>query len=142
MPRSRRRQIHRPMADINVVPYIDVMLVLLVVCMITAPMLTRGIDVKLPNTNASPIQETEMDVIIASVDSTGQFYLNVGGKQEPIKLEALQARVKKVLNQNPNIPVLVRGDKNVFYGDMVGLMATLQGAGVPNVGLVTEPSKN
>ncbi|GAA0835750.1 MULTISPECIES: protein TolR [Marinomonas] len=142
MPRSRRRQKRRPMAEINVVPYIDVMLVLLVIFMITAPMLTQGVDVKLPNANASPIQQTETDVMIASVDSNGQFYLDFGGKQEPIELDALQARVKKVLNQNPRIPVLVRGDKNVSYGAVVGLMVALQGAGVPNVGLVTEPDNN
>ncbi|MEL0614436.1 protein TolR [Marinomonas arenicola] len=142
MPRSRRRQKRRPMAEINVVPYIDVMLVLLVIFMITAPMLTQGVDVKLPNANASPIQQTETDVMIASVDSNGQFYLDFGGKQEPIELAALQARVKKVLNQNPRIPVLVRGDKNVSYGAVVGLMVALQGAGVPNVGLVTEPDNN
>lgn len=142
MPRSRRRQKRRPMAEINVVPYIDVMLVLLVIFMITAPMLTQGVDVKLPNANASPIQQTETDVMIASVDSSGQFFLDVGGKQEPITLAALQARVTKVLNQNPNTPVLVRGDKDVSYGAVVGLMVALQGAGVPNVGLVTEPDNN
>ncbi|REG85530.1 protein TolR [Marinomonas pollencensis] len=142
MPRARRRQKRRPMSEINVVPYIDVMLVLLVIFMITAPMLTQGVDVKLPNANASPIQQTETDVMIASVDSSGQFYLDVGGKQEPITLAALQDRVTKVLNQNPNTPVLVRGDKDVSYGAVVGLMVALQGAGVPNVGLVTEPDNN
>lgn len=141
MARSKRRQKHRPMAEINVVPYIDVMLVLLVIFMITAPMLTQGVDVKLPNANAAPIQQTETDVMIASVDSKGQFYLDFGGKQEPITLDALQTRVKKVLSQNPRIPVLVRGDTNVSYGAVIGLMVALQGAGVPNVGLVTEPDK-
>jgi len=127
------------MAEINVVPYIDVMLVLLVIFMITAPMLTQGVDVELPNANAAPIQETESDVMIASVDSSGKFYLDVGGKQESITLEQLQDRVRKVLSQNPKMSVLVRGDRSVPYGDVIGLMVTLQGAGVPNVGLVTEP---
>ncbi|ETX11527.1 biopolymer transporter ExbD [Marinomonas ushuaiensis DSM 15871] len=139
MARSRRRNKRRPMAEINVVPYIDVMLVLLVIFMITAPMLTQGVDVELPNANAAPIQETENDVMIASVDSSGKFYLDVGGKQESITLGQLQDRVRKVLSQNPKMAVLVRGDKSVPYGDVIGLMVTLQGAGVPNVGLVTEP---
>ncbi|MGO3454060.1 MAG: protein TolR [Marinomonadaceae bacterium] len=130
------------MADINVVPYIDVMLVLLVIFMITAPMMTQGVDVKLPNASAAPIQQADTDVMIASVDSDGAFYLDIGGNQESITLEALQVKVRKVLSQNPNIPVLVRGDKNVSYGAVIGLMVSLQGAGVPNVGLVTEPDNN
>ena len=142
MARSRRRNKRRPMAEINVVPYIDVMLVLLVIFMITAPMLTQGVDVELPNANAAPIQDTENDVMIASVDSKGNYYLDVGGKQESIALSQLQDRVRKVLSQNPKMSVLVRGDKNVSYGEVIGLMVTLQGAGVPNVGLVTEPDKN
>lgn len=142
MARSRRRNKRRPMAEINVVPYIDVMLVLLVIFMITAPMLTQGVDVELPNANATPIQDTENDVMIASVDSKGKYYLDVGGKQESITLSQIQDRVRKVLSQNPKMSVLVRGDKNVPYGDVIGLMVTLQGAGVPNVGLVTEPDKN
>jgi biopolymer transport protein TolR len=138
--RSRRNK-RRPMAEINVVPYIDVMLVLLVIFMITAPMLTQGVDVELPNANAAPIQDSENEVLIASVDSKGKFYLDVGGKQESITLSQLQDRVRKVLSQNPKMSVLVRGDKNVPYGDVIGLMVALQGAGAPNVGLVTEPDR-
>lgn len=139
MARSRRRQKRRPMAEINVVPYIDVMLVLLIIFMITAPMITQGVDVELPKASAAAIPDDSKDVLIASVDSKGQFYLDVGGKQENITLEALTSRVKKVLGQNPGTPVLVRGDKNVSYGSVIGLMVALQGAGVPNVGLVTDP---
>lgn len=142
MARSRRKNKRRPMAEINVVPYIDVMLVLLVIFMITAPMLTQGVDVELPNANASPMQDTDNDVMIASIDSKGKFYLDVGGKQESIPLSQLQDRVRKVLSQNPKMSVLVRGDKSVPYGDVIGLMVALQAAGVPNVGLVTEPERN
>ncbi len=142
MARLRRRNKRRPMAEINVVPYIDVMLVLLVIFMVTAPMLTQGVDVELPSANAAPIQNDDQDVLIASVDSKGQYYLDVGGKQEPIDLSQLQDRVRKVLNQSPGMSVLVRGDKSVPYGDVIGLMVTLQSAGVPNVGLVTEPDAN
>ncbi|TYL47806.1 protein TolR [Marinomonas sp. IMCC 4694] len=127
------------MAEINVVPYIDVMLVLLVIFMITAPMLTQGVDVKLPNANAAPMQDTQEDVLIASIDAKRQFYIDIGGKQEPITLVQLQDRVSKILSQNPKMTILVRGDKNVPYGDVIGLMVALQGAGAPNVGLVTEP---
>ncbi|WP_187424861.1 protein TolR [Marinomonas sp. IMCC 4694] len=140
MARSRRsKNKRRPMAEINVVPYIDVMLVLLVIFMITAPMLTQGVDVKLPNANAAPMQDTQEDVLIASIDAKRQFYIDIGGKQEPITLVQLQDRVSKILSQNPKMTILVRGDKNVPYGDVIGLMVALQGAGAPNVGLVTEP---
>ncbi|BFM48253.1 protein TolR [Marinomonas sp. THO17] len=139
MARSRQKNKRRPMSEINVVPYIDVMLVLLVIFMITAPMLTQGVDVELPNANAAPIKNSENDVLIASVDAKGLFYLDVGGEQETISLSNLQTKVRKILNQNPNMSVLVRGDKSVSYGDVVGLMVALQGAGAPNVGLVTEP---
>ncbi len=142
MARSNRRNKRKPMAEINVVPYIDVMLVLLVIFMITAPMLTQGVDVDLPSASAAPIQDTEADVLIASVDAKGLFYIDIGGEQESISLAQLQDRVKKVLNQNPKMSVLVRGDKNVPYGDVIGLMVTLQAAGAPKVGLVTEPDDN
>ncbi|MFD1384008.1 protein TolR [Rhodanobacter aciditrophus] len=134
--RIKRR---KPVAEINVVPYIDVMLVLLVIFMITAPMLTQGVDVELPNANAAPMQNDESDVLIASVDKDGNYYVDLGGEQSSVSLEQLKSQVTKVLAQNPRLPILVRGDKNVPYGDVVGLMVALQGAGAPNVGLVTEP---
>ncbi|TBR42257.1 protein TolR [Marinomonas agarivorans] len=129
------------MSEINVVPYIDVMLVLLVIFMITAPMLTQGVDVDLPQANSAVIQNDENDVLIASIDSNGDYYIDFGGEQKPIKLNDLQERVRKVLAQNPKLSVLVRGDKTVPYGDVIGLMVSLQSAGVPNVGLVTEPER-
>lgn len=134
--RSKRR---KPVAEINVVPYIDVMLVLLVIFMITAPMLTQGVDVELPNANAAPMENNESDVLIASVDKNGNYYIDLGGEQNSVTLDELKIQVKKVLTQNPRLPVLVRGDTNVSYGQVVGLMVALQGAGAPNVGLVTEP---
>ncbi|MBM6549969.1 protein TolR [Marinomonas ostreistagni] len=138
---SRKGRVKRrkPVAEINVVPYIDVMLVLLVIFMITAPMLTQGVDVELPNANASPIQTEESDTLVASIDRDGQYYIDIGGEQSTLSLAELKDRVRKVLAQNPNLPVLVRGDRNVPYGDVIGLMVALQGAGAPNVGLVTEP---
>ncbi|MFT2111339.1 protein TolR [Marinomonas sp. 2405UD68-3] len=127
------------MSEINVVPYIDVMLVLLVIFMITAPMLTQGVNVELPNANATPIQNSDTDVLIASIDGQGNYFLDFGGSQDAISLEDLQDKVRKVLTQNASLPVLVRGDKSVSYGEVVSLMVALQAAGAPNVGLVTEP---
>ena len=139
MPSSRRSRRRKPVSEINVVPYIDVMLVLLVIFMITAPMLTQGVDVELPNANAAPIQNDESDVLIASVDRDGNYFIDIGGEQSAISLDDLKSRVQKVLAQNPRLPILVRGDKNVSYGQVVGLMVALQSARAPNVGLVTEP---
>lgn len=129
------------MSEINVVPYIDVMLVLLVIFMITAPMLTQGVDVDLPQANSAVIQNNENDVLIASIDSKGDYYIDFGGEQKAITLKELQIKVRKVFTQNPKLSVLVRGDKTVPYGDVIGLMVSLQSAGVPNVGLVTEPER-
>lgn len=134
--RIKRR---KPVAEINVVPYIDVMLVLLVIFMITAPMLTQGVDVELPNANAAPIENDESDVLVASIDKEGNYYVDLGGEQSSMPLADVQEMVRKVLAQNPKLPILVRGDKNVPYGDVIGLMVALQAAGAPQVGLVTEP---
>ena len=139
MPRLKRRNKRRPMSEINVVPYIDVMLVLLVIFMITAPMLTQGVNVELPNANATPIPDPDSEVVVASIDDQGNYFLDFGGTQDAISLVDLQEKVRKVLTQNASLPVLVRGDKNVPYGDVVRLMVALQAAGAPNVGLVTEP---
>jgi len=137
--RQSRRSKRKPMSEINVVPYIDVMLVLLVIFMITAPMLTQGVDVELPKANSAPIADDQTDVLVASIDEKGIYYIDFGGEQAPITLVDLQDRVRKILSQNPSLSVLVRGDQSVAYGDVIGLMVTLQSAGVPNVGLVTEP---
>ncbi|MCZ2720204.1 protein TolR [Marinomonas sp. 15G1-11] len=139
MPRLKRRNKKRPMSEINVVPYIDVMLVLLVIFMITAPMLTQGVKVDLPNANATPIQDPDSEVLVASIDDKGNYFLDFGGTQDAISLADLQDKVRKVLSQNAALPVLVRGDKNVSYGEVISLMVALQAAGAPNVGLVTEP---
>ncbi|KJZ07855.1 biopolymer transporter TolR [Marinomonas sp. S3726] len=139
MARPNRRTRRKPMAEINVVPYIDVMLVLLVIFMITAPMLTQGVDVELPNANAAPIEDPQSDVLVASINASGEYFIDFGGEQNSLPLIELQDKVKKVIAQNPSLPVLVRGDRSVAYGDVIGLMVALQAAGVPNVGLVTEP---
>ena len=136
MPKGRRK----PMSEINVVPYIDVMLVLLVIFMVTAPMLTQGVKVDLPQTSSDPIQASkDVESIIVSVDSNGAYYIEVGDRgSDPMALEELQSQVAKILSQRDNSEVLVRGDEQVRYGTVVRLMSALQMAGAANIGLITE----
>jgi biopolymer transport protein TolR len=134
-----RRARRRTMAEINVVPYIDVMLVLLVIFMITAPLLTEGVKVDLPKAPAEPISEEAKQPLVLTVDLGGEYYLNEGtGTEEAVDPQTLLARVSAVLRTRPSTPVLVRGDRHVGYGTVVEAMTLLQHAGVPSVGLVTE----
>ncbi|WP_346838975.1 protein TolR [Microbulbifer sp. SAOS-129_SWC] len=127
-------------SDINVVPYIDVMLVLLVVFMVTAPLLMQGVKVDLPNAPSSPIEDSDNEPLIVSVRADGTYYLNLGGEEKKAKpLDEIRDTVAKVLRQKPGTPVLVWGDTNAKYGLIVGAMTQLQSAGAPSVGLVTEP---
>ncbi len=140
----RQRPRRRPMADINVVPYIDVMLVLLVIFMITAPLLSQGVKVDLPQVPSNPLQtDHNKEPVIVNVDAAGNFFINYGEDQDkPISAEALANRVNALLKYQPGIPVLVGGDTNVPYGLVVSLMALLQSAGVPSVGMITESPEN
>ena len=133
----------RPMAEINIVPYIDVMLVLLVIFMITAPLLTQGVKVELPEATAEPLPPEAKDPIEVTVDKEGNFYLNVGDdKKTPIEPDVLVSKVAVVLRRQPDTPVLVRGDTHVGYGKVVKVMTLLQEAGAPSVGLITETPEN
>ncbi|MFG6137027.1 MULTISPECIES: protein TolR [unclassified Halomonas] len=130
----------KPMNEINVVPFIDVMLVLLVIFMITAPMLTQGVKVDLPQVTSEPIEDSEdRDPIVVSVDSEGQIYVSLSGDETAVDLDQLGQRVGILLEREPGTRVLVRGDRNVAYGQIVTLMSTLQTSGVANVGLISEP---
>lgn len=136
---SGRRNKHRPMAEINVVPYIDVMLVLLIIFMVTAPMLMQGVEVELPEANAEPVENQDSEPLIVSINKGGQLFLNVGGQQEQaLSLATIKQRVGVVMRRSPEKPVLVWGDQAVPYGEVVTVMAALQEAGAPKVGLVTE----
>jgi biopolymer transport protein TolR len=127
------------MAEINVVPYIDVMLVLLIIFMVTAPMLMQGVKVELPDATAEPVDNQDSEPLIVSVNSAGQLFLNLGGdKERPVALATIKQRVGAVMRRSPDKPVLVWGDEAVPYGQVVALMAALQEAGAPAVGLVTE----
>lgn len=139
MKKNGRR---RSIAEINVVPYIDVMLVLLVIFMITAPLLSEGVKVNLPKTSAEKLAPQQKPPLIVTVDAAGKYYLN--GSSEPTKaLEAseLVAKINTVLQQAGTMapPVLIKGDKDVDYGKVVQVFVLLQQAGVNSVGLVTDP---
>ncbi|HEX6995337.1 MAG TPA: protein TolR [Gammaproteobacteria bacterium] len=133
----------RLMSEINVVPYIDVMLVLLIIFMITAPLLTQGITVDLPDAGAEALDPELMrdnEPIVLSVDREGRFYLNIGEDVEtPIDEQTVLERAGAAIRRNAETPVLVKGDQGVQYGRIVTGMVLLQRAGAKNVGLITDP---
>ena len=129
------------MGEINVVPYIDVMLVLLVIFMVTAPLLTQGIEVDLPKANAEPIESVpDHDPLVLSVDAEGNLYLNAGDNEDqPQAGQEIARRVGIILGEKPETPVFVKADRAVPYGNVVGAMVILQQAGAGNIGFVTDP---
>jgi biopolymer transport protein TolR len=141
-PTRRGRKL---MAEINVVPYIDVMLVLLIIFMVTAPLLTQGIKVDLPKAGAEPLPADLMrdhQPLILSVDAKGGFYLNIGKDEETVIDEnAVVQRVATVLKREPKTPVLVKADQSVPYGRVVAGMVLLQEAGAEKVGFITDPAE-
>jgi len=140
-PKSRKGR--RLMGEINVVPYIDVMLVLLIIFMITAPLLAEGVKVELPKAGARPIPPEmlkDSKPIVLTVDAEGRLFLNYGAKQdEPMDAAAVEAATSAVLRRAPETAVLVRGDYRVAYGEVVGAMTILQRAGASKVGFITQP---
>jgi len=132
--RVRRKR----MSEINVVPYIDVMLVLLVIFMVTAPLLTQGVKVELPQAESRNIETKGQEPLIVSVDKQGQFFLNIGDKpDQPLDAKNLTVRIQAVLRHRQDSTVYVKGDRNVPYGEVVQVMALLKESGVEHVGLVT-----
>ena len=128
------------MSEINVVPYIDVMLVLLIIFMITAPLLSQGVKIDLPQVPSEPLPASDKDPVIVTVDAAGNFYINYGENQDqPVSPEVLVNRVSALIKYRPKLPVLVEGDAGVNYGRVVQAMALLQGAGAKGIGLITEP---
>jgi len=134
------RQKRKPMSDINVVPYIDVMLVLLIIFMVTAPMLTQGIKVDLPKVEANDIEiQANQEPLIVSVDSNGAYFMEMSSLSgKAMELPDLVEAATKLLAGNQALSILIRGDKNVPYGKIVELMSQLQQAGAQGVGLITE----
>jgi biopolymer transport protein TolR len=132
------------MAEINVVPYIDVMLVLLIIFMVTAPMLSQGVEVELPNAAAEPLKQDPQNAepLILSIDAAGSYYLNVGDDEEsPREPAQILQLAQTVLNKKPNVPVLVKADENVPYGRVISGMVLLQQAGAKKVGFLTDPAE-
>ncbi len=125
------------MNEINVVPYIDVMLVLLVIFMVTAPLLTEGVKVDLPQATAKPIESEESIPFVVHVNAQGEYYVNQDA-DDPVTLQQLSVKAAAVLRANARTPFLVRGDANVDFDSVVQAMVALQAAGVDDVGLVTK----
>ena len=139
---SRARKM-RLMGEINVVPYIDVMLVLLIIFMITTPLLTQGVQVELPKAGAEPLDPTQgADPLVLSVDADGKFYLNVGDDEDsPVDHERIVKLTSVVLERSPETPVLLKADFRVPYGDVVSAMVLLQQGGARKIGFLTDPTE-
>jgi len=128
------------MGEINVVPYIDVMLVLLVIFMVTAPLLTQGIEVELPKAESRPIESADTQPLVLSVDAAGNLYINVGDNEDqPQGAGEIVRRVNVTLKANPDKAVMVKADRAVQYGYVVGAMVLLQQGGAENIGFITDP---
>jgi len=133
----------RLMAEINVVPYIDVMLVLLIIFMVTAPLLSQGVEVELPDAAAQPLDQDmqDMDPIILSVNAAGEMFINLGDNEESPRDAAEIVRLAEtVIKRKADVPVLVKGDENVAYGRVITGMVLLQRAGASKVGFLTDPA--
>lgn len=138
------RKRRRPMAEINVVPYIDVMLVLLIVFMVTAPLLTQGLIVELPEASSEPLEVDEnAETLVISITADEQFYISLGSTQEEertaVALEVIGDQVGRIVGANPQIQVFVEGDGQSSYSSFISLMTVLQAAGVESPNLITKP---
>jgi len=141
-PNSRRVRKRRLKAEINVVPYIDVMLVLLIIFMVTAPLMNLGVEVDLPRADARSITSADTDPVVVSVDAAGNYFLTVGGgPQEALMPEEVSAKVGAFVRNNPGVPVFVAGDRNTSYELVVQALALLQNADVPRVSLMSVPTE-
>lgn len=138
-----RQNRRKPMAEINVVPMIDVMLVLLIVFMITAPLMTQGIKVDLPKVDSEPVEESDQPTLVVSINAQGQYFISLGEESAddppPVALELIGEQVGKILNQNPTVPVYIEGDDAINYGVVLELMNVVRQAGATQVSLITQP---
>ncbi|MDG2277509.1 MAG: protein TolR [Pseudomonadales bacterium] len=138
---SNRR---KPMSEINVVPYIDVMLVLLVIFMATAPLLTQGVVVDLPEAPSEPVDETSGDPLVISMRKDGAIFMNLGMQDADdegtrVTVYSLQEQAGKILRARSDVPVYIKADRALNYGQVVAVMTVLQKAGASSVGLITDP---
>jgi biopolymer transport protein TolR len=136
----RRHKRRKLKSDINVVPYIDVMLVLLIIFMVTAPLLNLGVDIELPQADAKPLEQEKKDPVIVEITADGRYFLTLeGAPSEEIDAATLEAKVAAFMRQNPKASVFIAGDHRVDYGAVMNGMALLQRAGVPRVGMMSAP---
>ena len=135
--RSTGGRRHRPMGEINVTPFVDVMLVLLIVFMVTAPLLTVGVEVDLPKTKAGAINADAAPLVV-SIKADGSLYL----QETVVEPEALIPRLKAISNANPDVRIFVRGDRAVSYGEVLSVMGRIQSAGFEKVALVAKLPEN
>ena len=143
LPQPTRRYRRRPISEINVVPYIDVMLVLLVIFMATAPLLTEGIEVELPEVGAQPLtRDQRQERIVISVRAGGEFYYRQGARERRLSLEDITSRVRSSTARDPEVEIFIRGDANSNYAEVARVLAAVQNSGGRRVGLVTRPSRN
>lgn len=138
---ENRRRRRKQMAEINVVPLIDVMLVLLIVFMITAPLITQGVKVDLPQADAEPVENSDELTLVVSINDEGNYFISLGAEDNPeaVPLESIREDVSKILAQNPAVPVFLEADASINYGLVMSLMSTLASAGADNVRLITQP---
>ncbi|MEV8520276.1 protein TolR [Dyella marensis] len=142
MRSSARHKRFKLKSEINVVPYIDVMLVLLIIFMVTAPMMNLGVDIQLPQTQAKSLQDKK-DPVVVSVDENGQIYLSSqGSKREPVSAEEFKAKITAFQKENPELQVLVAGDERANYGKVYLILPVLQEAGVSKIGLMSQPESS
>jgi len=134
--KSKWSQDTEPMGEINVTPLVDVMLVLLIIFMITAPLLTQGVNVDLPETESSALQQN-IEPLVITIRANGKIFM----QKHAIKINQLAPRIKAMQKQKPGIPVFIRGDAKTPYGRVASVMSSLETAGIKKVGLVTEPRR-
>lgn len=138
------RKKRKPVAEINVVPYIDVMLVLLIVFMVTAPLLTQGLRVDLPQAPSEPLEIDEnAETLVIELTADNEYYISLGStaqdEQAPVPLETIGSQVASIVQVNPTIQIFIEGDARASYGPFIALMEALRVAGVESPNLVTKP---
>jgi len=139
--RSKHKK-RKLVAEINVIPYVDVTFVLLVVFMVTAPLLMQGVQVNLPAVDSAPIKSNDNDPFIVSIKNDGSYWIDQRGENQNKNLNEIKQIIEKILSQSPEKQILIWGDEKVDYGSVVLLMSELQKVGATSVGLITDPSRD
>jgi|TARA_A100001035_G_scaffold210000_1_gene169887 biopolymer transport protein TolR len=139
--RSKHKK-RKLVAEINVIPYVDVTFVLLVVFMVTAPLLMQGVQVNLPAVDSAPIKSNDNDPFIVSIKNDGSYWIDQRGENQNKNLNEIKQIIEKILSQSPEKQILIWGDEKVDYGSVVLLMSELQKVGATSVGLITDPPRD